>query len=56
MDCQYRLPALNVGVAYGYLPVKPARTQQCGIKYVGSVSGGKDNYAFVYRKAVHLHQ
>ena len=37
--------------------VRPLRrTQQCGVKYVWAVSGGKHYYAFVYRKAVHLHQ
>ena len=50
------LAALNVGIAHGYLPVKAAGTQQSGVKYVGTVCGGKDNYALVYRKAVHLHQ
>ena len=56
VNLEYGLPSLNVGIAHGYLPVKPARTQQCGVEYVWAVSGGKHYYAFVYRKAVHLHQ
>ena len=50
MHLQYGLASLNVGVIYGYLPIKPARAQKRGVKYIRAVGGGDNYYAFVLNK------
>src|SRR5512139_2239301 len=38
------------------LPVKPSRSQQGGIEYIGSIGGCKDDDSFIAFKTVHLHE
>ena len=56
MHLQYGFASLNVGIIYGYLPIKPARAQKRGVKYIRAVGGGDNYYAFVHGKAVHLNK
>ena len=56
MHLEYRLSAVDVGIAYDDLTVETTRTKKRGIEYIGTVRGCDEDNALVYAETIHLYE